>query len=196
MPLSHVKMRHLNCFLKVALFGSVTKAAQNLNLTIPATSRTIKELEVTLGTKLFIRTKDGMVLAREGNALLHHARKGMAELELGLHTLMEAKEEANVTLNVGAPDHLLAAYLPEVISDFKRKQGAVAVRVFQAQDESLYDQVKQNNLSIVFSRFMGASNMIGLTYEELFDEPIVLAVRADHPLAGHPSRLLRQPGAR
>ena len=60
MPLNNIKMRHLNCFLKVALFQSLSKAAECLCLTIPATSRTIKELEEALDVKLFIRSKKGM----------------------------------------------------------------------------------------------------------------------------------------
>lgn len=54
-----VKFRHLQCFLAVAQFGGVQKAAQSLSITQPAVSKTIAELESILGVRLFERGRQG-----------------------------------------------------------------------------------------------------------------------------------------
>ncbi|MGA7782434.1 MAG: LysR family transcriptional regulator, partial [Paraburkholderia sp.] len=52
---SRVKFRHLQCFLAVAQFGGVQRAAESLSITQPAVSKTVAELEAILGVKLFER---------------------------------------------------------------------------------------------------------------------------------------------
>ena len=70
---SRVKFRHLQCFLAVAQFGSVQRAADSLSITQPAVSKTVAELEAMLGVKLFERGRHGAVPTREGQLFMPHA---------------------------------------------------------------------------------------------------------------------------
>ena len=70
---SRVKFRHLQCFLAVAQFGGVQKAAESLSITQPAVSKTVAELEEILGVRLFERGRHGAVPTREGQLFMPHA---------------------------------------------------------------------------------------------------------------------------
>ncbi|PXW29696.1 LysR family transcriptional regulator [Paraburkholderia caballeronis] len=68
----------LRAFVTVAHEGNLTRAAAQLHLTQPAVSLQIKHLHETLGVTLFTRTSHGLVLTRDGQALLPHAERALA----------------------------------------------------------------------------------------------------------------------
>ncbi|WP_233883481.1 LysR family transcriptional regulator [Paraburkholderia flagellata] len=68
----------LRAFVTVAREGNLTRAATHLHLTQPAVSLQIKHLQETLGVSLFTRTSHGLVLTRDGQALLPHAERALA----------------------------------------------------------------------------------------------------------------------
>lgn len=80
-------IRVLQYFLAVAREGSITRAAQTLNITQPPLSRQLKELEEELGKKLFIRgskritlTEDGMLLQKRAEELIELFEKTKEEI--------------------------------------------------------------------------------------------------------------------
>lgn len=82
-----VKFRHLQCFLAVAQFGSVQKAAHSLSITQPAVSKTIAELESILGVRLFERGRQGARPTREGQLFMPHASACVLALRQGVGLL-------------------------------------------------------------------------------------------------------------
>ncbi len=105
--------RNLRAFLAVARHGNLTAAADQINLTQPALTKTIRRVEQDFGAKLFDRTTRGMVLTRAGKLLLDrcekielHYRQGKEEISL-LETgyLNEFRIAAGVAYHVSiAPD--------------------------------------------------------------------------------------------
>jgi len=73
--------KQLRAFLTIAETGSVTRAAESLNLVQPAVSRQLHLLEQDLGTELFGRERHGMTLTEAGRALIGYARRAMLELD-------------------------------------------------------------------------------------------------------------------
>ena len=67
-----VNFEYYKAFYHVARLGSLTQAAHAMSVTQPALSKTILQLENTLGCSLFIRKRKGMELTPEGNALYRH----------------------------------------------------------------------------------------------------------------------------
>lgn len=105
--------RNLRAFLAVARLGNLTAAADQIGLTQPALTKTIRRLEIEFGARLFERTTKGMILSRAGKLLLEHSemiemhyRQGKEEialLEAGV--LDEFRIAAGVAYHVAiAPD--------------------------------------------------------------------------------------------
>ncbi len=74
-------LKQLRALLVVAEVGSVTRAAEILNIVQPAVSRQLQLLEEDLGAPLFARSRQGMVLTDEGRILTEYARRAIHELE-------------------------------------------------------------------------------------------------------------------
>ena len=73
--MSRINLEQLKTFLSVVRLGGVRKAADGLNLTQPAVTARIKNLEATLSTELFDRTSGGMRLTKRGELLLSYAEQ-------------------------------------------------------------------------------------------------------------------------
>ena len=115
---SRVKFRHLQCFLAVAQFGSVQRAAESLSITQPAVSKTVAELEAILGVKLFERGRHGAVPTREGQLFMPHASACVSALRQGVDLLARAEGAAAATLEIGILPTVAAALVPPVLKRF------------------------------------------------------------------------------
>ncbi|MFT6653116.1 MAG: LysR family pca operon transcriptional activator, partial [Celeribacter sp.] len=78
---SHIRMRHLRCFLETARLGSLSAAADAMHVSQPAASKTIRELEDILGVPLFDRTGRRLVLSAAGKVFQQHAGAAMIDLK-------------------------------------------------------------------------------------------------------------------
>ena len=74
-----MELRVIKYFLAIAREGSITKAANHLNITQPTLSRQIKDLEYELGHDLFIRRSHDMILTTEG---MHFRKRAEEIIEL------------------------------------------------------------------------------------------------------------------
>ncbi|KQV37012.1 hypothetical protein ASC96_26695 [Rhizobium sp. Root1204] len=111
--LRNIVDRNLRAFLAVARLGNLTAAADQIGLTQPALTKTIRRLETEFGTSLFDRTTRGMILSRAGKLLLEHSemiemhyRQGKEEIHLlDAGVLDEFRIAAGVAYHVAiAPD--------------------------------------------------------------------------------------------
>ena len=101
----------LRGFLRVAELGSFTRAAEDMNISQPALSASIKELERLLGFALFDRTSRRVSLTREGRAFLVNAKRVVIETDW-LH--MAAREIRSNELRIATEHH--SVLIPERVS--------------------------------------------------------------------------------
>jgi len=94
-------VRQLAALVAVAETGSVTRAAETLRLVQPAVSRQVRMLENELGAPLFERTRHGMRLTDDGQILLEHARRALAELERARAEIRPASGELRGVVALG-----------------------------------------------------------------------------------------------
>lgn len=77
-----VKFYQLECFVTVVENGSINRAAEQLYVTQPTLSRTLKSLEAEIGKQLLIRKNHGVVPTREGKLLYRYAKTILSELKV------------------------------------------------------------------------------------------------------------------
>ena len=104
-------------FYYVALNGNITIASEQLFISQPAVSQSIKQLESSLGCILFIRTAKGVKLTEEGKVLYQHIAKGIEQIKLGEKRLKSQLSLESGEIHIGASDmtleYLLLPYLEE-----------------------------------------------------------------------------------
>lgn len=82
-----LKLRHIEAFLAVARSGTISAAARVRNVSQPALSKTVNELETILGTALFERTGRRAILTPAGEGFRAHALAALQSLEAGVRDL-------------------------------------------------------------------------------------------------------------
>lgn len=180
-----IKLRHISTFLEVARTVSVGKAAALLNMSQPAVTRTIRELEATLGADLVEPDGRGIRLTSAGEEFRRHAGASMAALRQGVDTLKRGGAASlSPPLRVGALPTVSARIMPGAVRSFLDQSPDGRLKIVTGENAVLLAQLTAGELDLVVGRLAAPESMIGLTFEHLYSEQVLLIVRPGHPLLG------------
>ena len=180
-----IKFRHLQCFLAVAQHGSLQKAADVLAITQPAVSKTLKELEGLLAVRLFDRGRKGAVPTREGEAFMRHAGASVSALREAVASVAQTRRQGSAVIAMGVLPTVAPWLMPQLLlrHDAAAEPDArTSLRIETGSNPELLARLRQRELDLVIGRFAEPVHMVGLTFEHLYADPLVLAVRPGHPL--------------
>lgn len=181
---SHLKTRQLVLLVELGRHGSILHAAQAANLTQPAASKLLSDLEHALGVKLFERLPRGVAPTWYGEVMIRRAGAALAELDAGHQEVMELLSGLSGRVSVGAVLTPSTTLLPAAITQLKASQPRVHVAVSVDTSKILIQQLQNGELDLVIGRVLDSESAAQLSFEPLTDEPHCLVVRAGHPLAG------------
>ena len=179
--LGRIRLRHLQCFLAVAQFGNLRRAAQALAITQPAVTKTLNELEALLAKPLFVRGRHGATLTADGETFMRHASDSVNALGLAVDSVLREPDAA--PLRIGVLPTVAAAFLPDVLAAFAARWPLVTVRVSTGRNAELIAALRARELDAVIGRLSDPELMAGLSFEPLYAEPMVIALRPGHALA-------------
>ncbi|BEP50706.1 MULTISPECIES: LysR substrate-binding domain-containing protein [Variovorax] len=188
----NVQLRHLRCLVAVAQERHLARAAERLSLSQPAVSKTLAELEAIVGARLVERGNAGrrgvQGLAPAGEQLLAHALRVLEAIDASAQAVAPASGERVERLRIGALPSVAPALLPAALARFRERWPSVQVVVKSAANPVLLDELRAGELDLVAGRMSDPRLMGGLSFELLYTEPLVFAVRPGHPLAGRSTR--------
>jgi len=184
--LARIRLRHLQCFLAVAQFGNLRRAAQALAITQPAVTKTLNELEVLLSKPLFARGRHGARLTPDGEAFMRHASDSINALGQAVDSVLREADAA--PLRIGVLPTVAAAFLPGVLKEFAAHRPLITVRVATGRNAQLTEQLRAGELDAVIGRLSDPDLTAGLSFEPLYAEPVVIALRPGHALAPRADR--------
>ncbi|WEF26215.1 LysR substrate-binding domain-containing protein [Klebsiella aerogenes] len=177
-----IRLRHLHTFVAVAQQGTLGRAAETLNLSQPALSKTLNELEQLTGTRLFERGRLGAQLTLVGEQFLTHAVKVLDALNTAGQALNRKEGLHNDVVRIGALPTAALGILPTVIGQFHKQQKDITLQVATMNNTMLLAGLKSGDVDIGIGRMSDPELMSGLNYELLFLESLKLVVRPGHPL--------------
>jgi len=177
-----VKLRHIACFLEVARLKSVVKAADALNMSQPAASKTIQELEEILGVSLFDRSRRNLFLTPSGELFQRYASTSFTALRQGIDSLGSA--QADEIVKVGALPTVSARILPPSVQRFSEQHLPARARIITGPNAYLLSLLRMGDVDLVIGRMADPDAMTGLAFEHLYSEKVVFVVRLGHPLLG------------
>lgn len=178
---SHIKMRHLRCFLETARLGSLTAAAQTLNVSQPAASKTIRELEDILAVPLFDRSGRRLALSPAGRIFQQHAGAAMIDLTRAQDMVREAPR-SRTRLAVGILPTAATEIFPKAALRFQNTHPNCMMRVTTGPNWMLLSQLREGALDMIVGRMPAAAALDGLSFHHLYSDTVVPVVRPDHPL--------------
>ena len=181
---SHLKTRQLVLLVELGRHGSILHAAQAANLTQPAASKLLADLEHALGVKLFERLPRGVAPTWYGEVMIRRAGAALAELDAGHQEVMELLAGLSGRVAVGAVLTPSTTLLPAAVIALKARQPRVHVSIMVDTSKPMIQLLQKGELDLVLGRVLDSESAAQLSFEPLTDEPHCLVARAGHPLAG------------
>lgn len=179
---SRVKFRHLQTFVEVARQKSVIKASGLLHVSQPAVTKTIRELEAALGVAVFERDGRGIRITRYGEVFLKHAGAALTALRQGIDSVSQERVGEAPAIRIGALPTVSTRIMPHAMTLFLQENTWSRVKIVTGENAVLLEQLRIGDLDLVVGRLAGADKMAGFSFEHLYSEQVVFAVRRDHPL--------------
>ena len=137
-------------FYVVAKSGSITKAAQELFISQPAVSQSIKQLETQIGGKLFVRTSKGMELTYEGKIIFEYIEQANVLIGVAEKKFSELKELAYGAIRIGASDTITKHYLLRYIKLFVEKYPNININITNRTSQETVNLLKAGKVDIAF----------------------------------------------
>ncbi|MFN3457395.1 MAG: LysR family transcriptional regulator [Novosphingobium sp.] len=135
-------------FWRVCETGSISAAARALNLSQPSVSNTVALLEQRLGVTLFIRSRNGITLTREGEALRDRAEAMVNLLDNAAIEVDHAARSVAGPLKIGGTPGALVSLLPRVVTQLEEKVGPFALSVVERPDAELAELLRTGALDL------------------------------------------------
>lgn len=178
-------LRQLRYFVAVAEAEHVGRAAEQLHISQSPLSRQIAQLEKNLGLTLFERsqqrirlTSDGRVFLTEAHALLRHADR----LE-NLGRRLGRGEEGGLCIGYVA-DAMHTGVLPTALRTLRDQRPGIHVALYDQESAEQFEGLRQRSLDIALVRTPPSEDDPDLNTAPLLQDPLLLALPAEHPLAG------------
>jgi LysR family transcriptional regulator, carnitine catabolism transcriptional activator len=179
----------MKAFLEIARCGNFTRAAEELHICQPALTVQIKQLEHTLGVKLFDRDKRHVSLTQAGRDLLRPIERVIAEVDAISVTSHEFANHQRGIVTIGALPSIAASVLPGAIRQLNIEHPGIAVRLVELIGTRIAEAVKAGEVDLGIGSHARIDRE--LTYRHLWSDRMAAFVPARHVLAKKRSIALR-----
>ncbi len=142
-------LRHLNIFITVCKKMSITAAAEVLNMTQPAVSIAIKELEAFYSSKLFNRVNKKIYLTEPGKMLLQYAENILLNFNRSISDLRSTQNEKKLCL--GMTDGFAQLYSKDIIDHVKQAIPDITLTIKIADSNQLHIMLLSSDIDIAVS---------------------------------------------
>jgi len=167
--------------------GSLTAAATELGLTQPALSKSIRELERTLGVRVLERGRFGVSPTEAGDALVARHRAIEAELRAAADEIDAIRGAHSGRVVVGCGPSEATRLLPMALDALHAADPGLRVTVLYGLNEALMPMVRRGEVDFALSSVPRTASDPELQHETLHADTAVVVAHADHPLAARRS---------
>jgi len=187
--------RRLQVFHTVAGVLSFTKAAEILNMTQPAVTFQVRQLEEDFNTRLFDRAHNKISLTKAGQLVLGFADQIVDLYEEMNESVKEMTGDNTGRITLGASTTIAEYLLPKLLGDFQVRFPEIVVRLKVANTDAVVAMVEDNTIDLGIVEG-SVSNQL-LQVENCQIDQLLAIVASGHPLAEHdsvaPLELLEHP---
>lgn len=176
-------LHQLTIVTRVADSGSFTGAARELMISQPVLSRTVREMEHALGTRLFERTTRSLTLTHDGREFLAVARDILARYRSGMSRFAAYRIGEAGTVTVAVLPSIAATLLPAAVSAFLVAHPEVRFTVLDGTTREVLDHVRAGTAELALTETAGPDP--DLETRMLREEPVLAVLPTDHRLAAH-----------
>lgn len=177
----HLDLVDMRLFVNIAATNSLTRGAERSHMSLPSASTRIKNLEENIGTKLLHRANQGVTLTPPGQALLHHARLVLQQLEHLRGDLQEYVQGVKGHVRIFANTTAISEYLPAVLPAFLASNPDVSIDLREKLSHDIVLAVTEGKTDIGI--VAGNVRTEGLEVIPYHKDRLVLVTALNHSLA-------------
>lgn len=170
----------------VAEEKSISKAAQRLYVSQPSLSKCIQKIESRLGTCLFKRTNNGLILTFAGERYCQVASDIMRiynDFEIEISDINNLKKGRII---IGCTNYLTTSVLPVILPAYKQKCPNIKVNVVEKNSTDLEKALVSGEIDFAIMHtfpFLDFSNCMNIVFYPICKDPFLLVTSKNHPLS-------------
>jgi DNA-binding transcriptional LysR family regulator len=178
-----IKLSDLHVLIAVAQTGSMAKAAAQLAVSHPVVSRSISDLEHTLGVRLLDRNSRGVEVTAYGRAILARSHAAFDELRQGVRDIEFLSNPAMGEVRIGTTPPLAASFVFAVIERLSRRYPGIVFRVIAEGANQAAQRQNLNERAVDLLIFRKEASIVDerASFELLFKSPYVVAAGGANP---------------
>jgi len=184
---SRLKLKQLRLLVAISAHSSILHAARELNISQPAATKLLKDLELDFGVQLFERTNRGAVATPFGEALVRHGKLILAQISHAAQELDDLSEGTGGRVVIGTLLAASAVLLPQTIKRVHAQRPNVSIAIREGTNDVLMPALRSGDCDMVVGRLPEFRYRDELVQETFFAETSCIVARAGHPLAGQDS---------
>lgn len=176
------KFRHMQVLVKLTELGSMRRAAQAVNMTQPAISQLVSELEKLLETELFFRHARGVEPTAATRELLPTAQRILGALEDGAETIANRLQSQSGVVRVSASPAAVGGLIHGKLGAFAEANPGIQVHISQMNDTAPLSGIIDGSADVICTR-EPAVTPEGWTFERLMEDMLIAVCGRRHPFA-------------
>lgn len=179
-----MNLRQIETFAAVMRCGTASRAAESLGVTQPAVSRTIAELERSVGFPLFARIRNRLVPTPEARLLYQDVEAAFQGIDTIRASAARIRDQGSGELRVASLSALGGSLVPRAIGRFRRQHPEVRVTLMVLSSREVRDLVASGQFDIGLAA--DEIDTTGVTHQTFLTRDALCAIPAGHPLADRP----------
>jgi len=148
-----INLRDLHILAEVVQSGSMSKAAKSLAVSTPVVSKTIADLEHSIGVRLLDRSARGIETTMYGRALLRWSMAAFDDLRQGIKEIEFLADPTVGKLRIGCHTAMMEGFLPIILNRLDRNHPRLTFEVTQATwGAALQRELRERNVDVILGR--------------------------------------------
>ena len=177
-----IRYKHLVLIDTLARTRNMHATATRMNLSQPALSKMLRDLEEQFGFALFERLPRSMPPTELGEYVVRYAQGALAESQQFVDQVNRLRNGGHGFIRVGGIFAATALVLPQAIAAIKARSPLLSIEVVEHSSDHLLTMLEQNKLDIMIGRFTEERFSQLFDFQPLEPEPFSLVVNSEHPL--------------
>lgn len=187
-----LKFSQLRLLAALRETSQIGTAAQQVNMTQPAASRLLAQLEEMIGAALFTRHARGVALTEVGEIMADQAVRTLRELDLSQERVVEVMQGTRGLVRVGSVTGPSLEIILPLVREMRVSTPAVEIAVQVDTSDKLAEALLARDLDFYIGRIPERTNARPFSVIDIGNEPLRLVVREDHPLTRVANPTLQQ----
>lgn len=178
-----LKIRHLHLLVELADRRSINETATAMNVTQPAVSKMLSEIEEGVSLPLFERAGRQLIPTVYGQCLIRRAREILASVHFVSEELRSLTGGMVGKVAIGMMSVAAPVLIPQMVGLLKQSWPGINLSLREGSMEEHLSDLRVGKLDLVVGRLLKEFSADDLHEEVLLDDPVVLVAASSHPLA-------------